>query len=29
MGKRGMSEDVYGIVLQRLRERVKGGVPEP
>ena len=27
-GKREMSEDVYGIVLQRLRDMVKAGLPE-
>ena len=29
MGKREMSEDVYGMVLQRLRDMVKAGLPEP
>ena len=27
-GKREMSEDVYGMVLQRLRDMVKAGLPE-
>jgi hypothetical protein len=26
-GKRGMSEDVYGMVLQRLRDMVKAELP--
>src|SRR6266446_5944466 len=29
VGKREMSEDVYGIVLQRLRDRVRAGLPKP
>ena len=29
VGKREMSEDVYGMVLQRLRERVRAGLPKP
>ena len=29
MGKREMSEDVYNIVLQRLRDMVRAGLPEP
>ena len=29
VGKREGPEDVYGTVLQRLCERVKGGFPEP
>ena len=29
VGKREMSEDVYGMVLQRLRDRVRAGLPEP
>ena len=29
IGKREMSEDVYGLVLQRLRDMVKAGLPEP
>ena len=28
VGKREMSEDVYGMVLQRLRDMVKAGLPE-
>ena len=28
VGKREMSEDVYGFVLQCLRDRVKAGLPE-
>jgi hypothetical protein len=28
VGKREMSKDVYGMVPQRLRERVRAGVPE-
>ncbi len=28
MGKREMTEDVYGVVLQRLRDMVKAGLPE-
>jgi len=27
--KRGISEDVYGMVLQRLRDMAKAGLPEP
>ena len=27
-GKREMSEDVYGMVLQRLHDMVKAGLPE-
>lgn len=27
--KRGISEDVYGIVPQRLRDMAKAGLPEP
>ena len=29
VGKREMSEDVYGMVLQRLRDMVRAGLPEP
>ena len=29
VGKREMSEDVYGMVLQRLRDRVRAGLPKP
>ena len=29
VGKREMSEDVYGMVLQRLRDRVRAGLSEP
>ncbi len=29
VGKREMSEDVYGMVLQRLRDRVRAGLCEP
>ena len=29
VGKQEMSEDVYGMVLQRLRERVRAGLPKP
>ena len=29
IGKREMSEDVYGMVLQRLCDMVKAGLPEP
>jgi hypothetical protein len=29
MGKRERSEDVYGLVLQRLRDMVKAGLPAP
>jgi len=28
VGKREMSEDVYGMVLQRLRNMVRAGLPE-
>jgi hypothetical protein len=28
VGKRGVSEDVYGTALQRLRDRVRAGLPE-
>jgi hypothetical protein len=28
VGKREMSEDVYGMVLQRLRDRVRAGLPK-
>jgi hypothetical protein len=28
VGKREMSEDVYGIVLQRLRDMVRAALPE-
>ena len=28
VGKREMSEDVYGMVLQRLRDMVRAGLPE-
>ena len=27
--KRGMTEDVYGMALQRLNDRAKAGLPEP
>jgi hypothetical protein len=27
--KRGVTEDVYGAALQRLRDRAKAGLPEP
>ena len=29
VGKRGVSEDLYGTALQRLRDMVKAGLPEP
>ncbi len=29
VGKRGTSEDVYGVALQRLHDRVRAGLPEP
>ncbi len=29
VGKREMSEDVYGMVLQRLRDMVRAALPEP
>ena len=29
VGKREMSEDVYGMVLQRLRDRVRAALPKP
>jgi hypothetical protein len=29
VGKREMSEDVYGMVLQRLHDRVRATLPEP
>jgi len=29
VGKREMSEDVYGMVLQRLRDTVRAGLPKP
>jgi hypothetical protein len=29
MGKRERSEDVYGLVLQRLRDMVRAGLPKP
>jgi hypothetical protein len=29
VGKREMSEDVYGMGLQRLRDRVRAGWPKP
>jgi len=29
VGKQGVSEDLYGTALQRLRERVKAGLPAP
>ncbi len=29
VGKREMSEDVYDMVLQRLRDTVRAGLPEP
>jgi hypothetical protein len=29
VGKQEMSEDVYGMVLQRLRDTVRAALPEP
>ena len=29
VGKQEMSEDVYGMVLQRLRDRVRAALPKP